>query len=219
MGTEITKNDLPTEVKDYIDALEERVEELDGDVGKSDEALAEVIRENDVLKGEALGDKLAKSDSDEAFTEAISKADPATRAILESQRTQLQTAEAAIAKSAADATEATMVAKSAELTHVHVEKADDDDEGMVGILKTAYGVSAEYGDQLFEVLKRTSDLVEQGDLFSELGAGGGSTVIAKSAEAQAAALRKEDPELSEEEALAKIYTDDPALYEQAKQEG
>lgn len=220
VGTQITKNDLPTEVKDYIDALEDRVEELDGEVEKTDEALADVLRENEVLKAAATTEALSKSDDDEAFATAIEKADPVTRAVLESQRAEIRKSAAAIAKSEAEKVEAVMVSKSEALGNVYVAKSDDDtDQGMVTILKTAYGVSSEFGDRLFEVLKHADHLIDQGGIFDELGAGGGHTVVSKSAEAQAEELRKANPDLSEVDALAQVYANDPSLYEQAKQEG
>jgi uncharacterized protein YjgD (DUF1641 family) len=215
VGTQITKNDLPTEVKDYIDALEERVEELDSEVVKSDEALVATLTELAELKGAATADALSKSDNDEAFATAISKADPMTRAVLESQRAEIRKSAEIVAKAEAERTEAVMVAKSAAIANIH----SDDEAGVTGILKTAYGVSDEFGDSLFAVLKHADTLIEQGGLFGELGAGGGNTVIAKSVEAQAAALRVTDPTLSEMDALAAVYKTDPSLYEQAKKEG
>ena len=218
---QITKNDLPTELSEYIDALEDRVEELSTDVEKSDDAIAELLRENDSLRaGATAADLVEKSDDDDVFAAAISKADPQTAEVLKAQRTELQAAKAAIAKAEADTVQAVMVSKAAEIGNVYVEKTDDEgDEGMVTLLKSAYAVSDDFGDRLYEVFKHANHLIDQGSLFNELGSGGAQTVVAKSVEAQAAELRKSNPELTEADALAQIYANDPSLYEQAKQEG
>lgn len=219
MGTDITKNELPTEVRQYIDALEERVEELGDEVEKSDEALTTVLAEFEELEGSLTADALSKSDDDDAFEVAVSKADPTTRAILVQQREQIQKADAAIAKAEAERFEADIVSKSEDLRYVHVAKTDESDEGIVTVLKTAYAVSSDYGDRLFEVLKHASRSIEQGGLFSEIGTAGAQTTVSKSVEASAAALRKDNPDMTLDEALASVYESDPSLYEQAKQEG
>jgi hypothetical protein len=77
------------------------------------------------------------------------------------------------------------------------------------------------GTALDEVLKAANEAVEKGALFAENGRGGhggdNSEGWAK-VEAAAAELRKADPSLSKEQAVAKALEDDPSLYDETRRE-
>lgn len=69
-------------------------------------------------------------------------------------------------------------------------------------------------EKLETVLKSANEAIEKGDLFSELGrvGGTGATDADAKIDAAAAELRKSDPKLTKEQAIAKALEDNPELY-------
>jgi len=193
MMTTINKDDLPQEVVDYIDALEDTVDEQDSQIEKM----------------AASGSALPPIEDDADLAVILEKADPAVRAVLQKQAEQLKANEIAIAKAATDDIDRTMIAKAAALPNLTVSGED-----LTQILKDAYGVSAEHGEKIENLLKAANEQVEASDMFRELGANGTSTVSA-SVESAASAIRKDDPTLTAEQALAKAYESNPALYNES----
>lgn len=218
VGT-ISKSDLPQAVRDYIDELEDRLGDKNETIVKLAADVDALTAERDEMVAKQL---LEDSGNDEAVKAAIAKADPETAAVLSALHKELSSARTTVAKQHTAAQEATLVSKSASLPAIYVEPirkddgtVDPADKGLTTILKSAYDVSPEFGDRLFTVLKHANDRIEQSGLFSELGTAGARTTIAKSAEAAVAEIRKANPDMTEDEALAEFYSRD-GNYESAR---
>lgn len=203
----ISKDDLPVEVQEYINALEDHIEAQDELLDSKDEQIAK-------MQGDLVSAGLSKGD-DEAFKAALAKADPAVAAVMQKQADDLKAAQEQIAKQADAAAMATMIAKAAEVPTI----ANPDNE-LASMLKQAYGVSTEFGDKFFSILKAADEQVRAGDvLLKEFGGTGAETTISKSVEAAAKELMKTNPKLSLDEAIVEVYANDPSLYDQELKEG
>lgn len=218
VGT-ISKSDLPQAVRDYIDELEDRL-------GDKNETIVKLAADNDALiaeRDEMVAKQLLEdSGNDELVKAAIAKADPETAAVLGALHKELTSARSTVAKQHIEAQQSVMVSKAASLPAIYVEPirkddgtVDASDKGLTTILKAAYDQSPEFGDRLFTVLKHANDRIEQSGLFSELGQSGAKTTIAKSAESAVAEIRKANPDMTEEDALAAFYSQD-GNYESAR---
>ena len=205
VGTKISKDDLPEEVVEYIDALEDHVEE-------QDEAIAKMSQELSAAKAGAVAGEVAKEDAD--LSVILEKADPAVAAVIRKQDEALKAAEARIAKQEEADTERTMLAKAERLPMITTDKDD-----LAGLLKQAYATSTEFGEKLEQLFKAANEQITQANLFTEVGKVGAQGTVSQSVESAAAELRKADPTLTPEQALASVYETNPALYEESLKEG
>jgi len=178
--------DLPTEVYEYIEALEAANAEMSDELEKMADEFAQ--EEEDIMKS----------------------ADPAVVAIVKAAEERAAAAEA-IAKAERDfRLEREFVAKAAELPHV---AADTDSFG--AILKTvAESVDEEVFKALMDVLTTANASIESGELFAELGKSSSFDNDGPMSEINkvAAKLVDADPSLTPEQAVAKAVATDPTLY-------
>lgn len=201
----ISKDDLPAEVVEYIDALENKVDDQsvtierlqkDDAPGGDDEDLDSLIQ--------ALVDEGIIEEGD-ASTDLV-KSDPVVRGLI----AKVEQAES-IAKAERDERlRRDYIAKAEGYTML---STDADQFG--AILKSVdENLDAETATALREVLDRAQGALDAAKLFGELG----SSQVAKTSgrlDAAAQEIRKSDPSLTHEQAVAKALDNDPALYEEA----
>jgi plasmid stabilization system protein ParE len=205
----INKSDLDPEVVAYIEGLESEVDDLSGKVEKAEQDLA--ARDEQIT---TLTEKVSKSvpnDPDAARKEMLEKADPALRAYLEEQDAKVSKAEE-IAKAERDARlEREFVSKAEALPMISENKQD-----LAGLLRRiSDALTPEDAEKVEKTLAAANEQIAKGNLFGTMGRGGGETTISKSVEGKAAELRKADPTLTQEQAIAQVYNDDPDLFAQA----
>lgn len=207
----ISKDDLDPEVVAYIEGLEAEVDTLSLQVVKSE---ADLDAQDEQIA--TLTEAVAKSVPLDATPEEISKsllekADPAVRALIEKQTKDL-----------AEVQEIAKTERNLRLDREFVSKAatlpmlGDDKAALAGLLRRASeALSAEDNTVLDTVLKAANTQIAQGNLFANFGKGGGETTISKSVKAMAVEIRKADPNLTIEQAEAKVYEENPDLFTQA----
>lgn len=201
----IKKEDLPAEVVEYIDSLEAHADTLEADLEAATTQVDTLTKERDDLVAKGAVSDIEKGDAD--LTAILAKADPAVAAIITKQAADLKTATEAIAKAADERTTTTMVAKAAALPMISETPTE-----LGEVLKTAYGVSDEFGTQVEGLLKAANTQIAQGNLFASFGKSGAEVTVSASVDAAAAELRKGDPSLTREQAITKAYEQNPALY-------
>lgn len=201
----IKKEDLPAEVVEYIDSLEAHADTLEADLEAATTQVDTLTKERDDLVAKGAVSDIEKGDAD--LTAILAKADPAVAAIITKQAADLKTATEAIAKAADERTTTTMVAKAAALPMISETPTE-----LGEVLKTAYGVSDEFGTQVEGLLKAANTQIAQGNLFASFGKSGAEVTVSTSVDAAAAELRKGDPSLTREQAITKAYEQNPALY-------
>lgn len=201
----VSKDDLDPEVVQYIDALEAEVETLGAQVEKAEADLA--------AKDEQIA-KMAPKDADSA-TEirkaALEKADPAIRALIEKQDEEIAKAHA-VAKAERDA----------RLEREYISKAEalpmltESPAALADVLRSAAdALTPEQNTVLNTVLKAANEQITKSNLFSTMGTGGGETTVSKSVEAAKAEIKKSQPTLTDAQAEALAYDQNPALLAQA----
>jgi hypothetical protein len=107
------------------------------------------------------------------------------------------------------------IAKAASYTGLPVDAAD------FGLVLKSFAESDPEGfAKLDGILKASSEAVQKGDLFKEVGRGGGAgeTNVTKQIEAAAGEIRKSDSGLTKEQAFAKALKDNPTLYKEYQKE-
>lgn len=177
--------DLPSEVYEYIDALESANAEMVDELSKMAEYIEE---ETDILKS----------------------ADPAIVEIVKAAEQRAEAAEQ-IAKAERDyRIEQEFIAKAAEFNALSVDAST-----LGPILKAAAeALSEEAFGVIIDALTAANETVSESDLFSEVGKStsfeGGSS--SDSIEKAAARLREEDTSLSHAQAISKAVELDPSLY-------
>lgn len=211
---EIEKDDLPDEVVTYIDTLEETVDDLHEKVTKAEADVADLQAKLEAAEDEdkPKGDDVAKGDP---FQAALAKADPQVAEVLKSLKAQADEAEN-IAKAEREARhEREALSKAEALPMITTDKAE-----LARLLRTI-GDKLDPADveKVEGILKAANEQITKGNLFTEFGSGGVETTVSKSVDAKAEALRKADPNLTMEQARAKVYEADPTLYEEALKEG
>lgn len=211
MAEPIVKDDLDPEVVAYIDGLEAEVDDLTKSVEDLTEEKATV--EKALADAEANG--LIVKSEDEQRNALLAKADPAVRALIEKAE-----------KDAKDASEIAKAERDARLTREYISKAQslpmlgESAENLGGLLRrVSESLSPEDAATVEKVLKTANEQIAKGNLFTEFGSGGGSVTVSKSAEAAAAEIRKANPELTEDMALAKAYETNPDLLAEAMTAG
>lgn len=185
--------DLPQEVFDYIQALEEANADL---ISQVEKLSADPDDDDDDFGGE---DEILKS------------ADPRIVEIVKAAQERAEAAEM-IAKAERDfRLEREFISKAATLNHLPVSA---DEFGKV-LKNTAEAVDADTFAALWRVLEAANAGVESGSLFREVGK---SSFVddgpVSSIEKAAAAVQQSNPSLTKEQAIAKALEQDPALYTQ-----
>lgn len=205
----------------------EAVEELEADYAEAIEALEAVTK-----AAEDLQSKLATAeeqlvtagikddpDNDEQFEKLLEKSDPAVREFMKAERAKTRALQAKIEKQERDDHERTMLAKAKALKNLTVSEDDLKD-----VLSKAYDVPVEVtkadgtkatrplGEQIEQILKAANAQLEEAGVWGEYGRPGGGEAVGSRVESAAAELRKQDPTLTAEQAIAKAYEQDPSLY-------
>lgn len=214
MPDKINKADLPTEVQEYIEALEAAYEQAESEnkdlTATVEKTEARVTELEGFLAKSAPKDVEAAEEIQKAL---LAKADPAVRALIEKQNKDM-----AELKKQADALheaaqERVFLSKAEELPHI-----GDDKKVVAGLLRRiAEGLSAEDANEVEKILKAADAKIEQGDLFKSYGTDFRETSITKSVRNQAEELRKSHPELTVEQAEAQIYISNPELAAQVEE--
>ena len=201
----IKKEDLASEVVEYIDALEAEVTDLSKSLVDAHVTITNFENDNE---------DIAKSVDGLSYEAILAKAEPSVRALIEKQAADIKKAED-IAKVERD-TRLTKeyISKAEALPNIVVE--DSDKGGLAGLLRrAAEALTPEDTASLEKALATANTQITKGDLFSEFGRGGAQTTISKSVDAIAEEIRKREPSLTMEQAQAKAYTENPDLFAEA----
>lgn len=208
MGEQIAKDDLAPEVVAYIDSLEAEVDTLAEQVEKAEERETEL---RDTLSKMAPKDEAAQEEINKSL---LAKADPALRALIEKQQADLKATE-----------EIAKAEREQRLTREYISKAEalpmlsESKDDLAGLLRrVADSLPAEDVTKWETILKAANEQIAQGNLFASYGTGGGDTTVSKSVEAKADEIMKADSSLTKEQAMVKVYEQNPDLYT-AAQEG
>lgn len=213
------KDELTPEiVSEFVKAAGLELPEPEATVLKAENA-AEVV---EALKGADVPEAVV-SEVEDALAKAaekadLAKADPATRARIEKAE-----ADAAAAQRRADeAIAKAQEERDARLSKEFVAKAESD-YGNLAVKAEEFGpilkeasekLSKEAYEALEGVLKASDEQIAKGKLFEEAGSAGGAPAPDGAyAEAQGKAedIRKAEPKLTKEQAIAKAFEADPAL--------
>jgi hypothetical protein len=254
----ITKDDLPEEVVEYIDALEDALDVTVDRVQKMEEELSKA---NSMNTGGAAGSAFNDEDFDEddegnegndaqplapksgagrpapgatagrvrrrrndvssidnmvGKGDPVSKADPEIRQLIEKQAEEIE-------KANERAEEAEKIAKSERtqrLTREFVEKASqlpmiaENPQDLGALMMELNALDPAVGEKVEKLFKAANEGLRQGNVFGEIGRHGGSTTSSPAVEAIAEGIRKDNPEMTPEQAVAKAYEDNPELYDE-----
>lgn len=206
---DINKSDLAPEVIAYIDALEDEIETLGGQIEKSEKSLQE--KDGEIA---SLQDRVSKSgsveDQEEINKSLLAKADPALRSLIEKQQADLARTQE-IAKAEREARlEREYLAKAEEMSALPTEKAS-----LATLLRrVADSLTPEENAEVEKMLRAANAQIAKSGLFGEFGKSAVSEVES-SVEAQAAELQKADPTLTKDQAIVKVYENNPELAEKA----
>lgn len=210
----ISKDELPDAVVEYIDAMEDALD----DAFDALVASGVIDEDGNVIDGGGdpgdPGDAGAGGATDDERELALAKADPAVRAYIEkadADREQLRkdAAEARdIAKAEQDERVRRDFVSKAATDYAFIGAADD----VGSLLCKLHKADPEAAAKVEELFKAANAKIDQADIFQEIGKlGTGSDP--SDVQAKATELRKADPSLTEAQARAKVYEDDPALYD------
>lgn len=215
----INKDGLDPQVVAYIDSLEEDTEQLEAALSDVTDVAETLKAENDGLKAKLAKHDVAEADTDEAFEEVIKSAPAHVAEVMKAQRRQMQEQAEHIAKMQQADVERTMLAKAAALPYLQ----GTPDE-VAAVLKECYEVPSvitksdgttetkTLGDKVEAMLKAANAQLESAAIFSQVGTAGATTTVSKSLEAAAGELRKADPTLTQEQAIAQALDNNPEMY-------
>lgn len=218
----INKDDLDPQVVALIDSLEEDNAEMETALTAVTEAATTLKAENDALKARVAKYDVAEADDDEKFEAVLKSASPEVAEVLKQQRAQNAQMQAQLIATRDADVQRTMLTKAAALPHLQGTK-----EELAAVLKECFDVPSEFtkadgttetktlGDKVEAVLKAANAQLESASIFGEIGKSGGGVTVASSVEAAAEELRKSDPTLTQEQAIAKAYENNPELYVQS----
>lgn len=213
----IRKDDLPDEVVAYIEALEEEVTENES-VIKTYEAL--VLKDDDFDDDGEDEDEDEDDYEDDGEIDAIVKSNPALADyIAKMERTNAEYEERiAKAERTAEAERSERlrrdyVAKAAGLPAIN---ATADELGL--LLKELNDLSPKHAEKVEKLLAAANEQIAKSDLFREVGRAGTGVTVSASVEGAAKAIQKAYPNMTYEQAIAKAYDDNPALYEESLQD-
>jgi hypothetical protein len=251
----IKKDDLPPEVVEYIEALEDSVDVLGAEITKAHTALAKTKAKKDDGSDDDSGvddddtddnggdepgddadgddggddtddDDDSADDSDDKKVKkgakvkatVLSKADPETRAYIEKMEADNREA---VKKANARIAEAETIAKAERDLRIQreaVTKAQtlpmiaEDPNELAELLIALEGTPE--GAKVEKLLMAANEAISKGNLFSEMGRTGAGVTSGNAVEAAASELRKADPNLTPEQAIAKAYETNPDLYDE-----
>lgn len=209
MGT-ISKSDLAPEVVAYVEALEDETSLLYAQVEKGETEINQ--REDQISKLQAELDELKASMTPEDVEKsAIEKADPVIRELLEKQAAELEEFKE-IAKAEREARlEREYISKAAALPMITADTAS-----FGGFLRRAAdALTPEDNEMLEKIFKAANAQITAGALFDTIGTEGAEVTIEKSLEAMANEIVKANPGMTMEQAITKIYEQNPELAEAA----
>lgn len=209
--------ELPQEVKDYIEKLEGANAQFATNetvlldrLSKAEEAAADPDDDGD--------------DEDEIDLEEVLKSDDIPdeiKALISKQADDLKAATTAateagtIAKAERDARiEREMIAKAADEMPLVGTKPD----AMGKLLKSAAeNLPTEDFDTLVTVLKSANEQLKVGGIFKAIGSDGGENHDSDPMKVAVAKIKKDEPGISDADAIAKAVEADPSLYRSASQ--
>jgi hypothetical protein len=194
---EISKDDLPEEVVQYIEALEDTVDEQAQALSAGDEAddLESALLE---IEHEGLLDEDA----------VLAKADPEIRQLVEKAEAR-----------AAAAEELAKTERNERLRREYIEKAQgfpmiSTDTARLGEILKAVDENLDPADaaEIHSLLAAANGALSESGLFQEIGSS--VAKVAPRLESAAAEIRKANPDLTYEQAVAKALDTNPSLYEE-----
>lgn len=142
------------------------------------------------------------------FTAILAKADPEVRGLITKMQGDIAKAEA-IAKHERDVRETQeWIAKAATLTHVN-----DNPQQLGGLLKALHDKAPDEAEAVEKLLRAANNQVAKTGLWDEIGRTGGE-FTGSTTEGKVAELRKSDPNLTREQAEARVFTENPDLYDE-----
>jgi DNA-binding phage protein len=197
---EILKS-LPDEARSAVEAI----------LKAKDEKIEELETEVEELEAEAEDDEEEDDNVEKSVQEILKTADPVVRTLIE--KMQADTAEAQkIAKEERDARiNKEMLSKAAEYKNI-----PGTPEEKAALLKSAYAASDDLGKQFEQSWKATNAQLDKAadGIFEPIGKQtSGDISVGTEVETRAAELRKDNPTMSREQAIAKVYEEDPMLYD------
>ena len=211
---DINMDGLPDDVVEYITDLEKAVGDaadlLDGDL--DDDPKGDDTKDDDPKpKAEDDPKEDDKVDEPEPALAKLAKADPAVAELIKSNekmKSDLEKAQQDIEKERSVREIGEYVSKAKdEFKNINKSPAD------LGLmLFNLHKADAKLANDVTEVLKAADAQLDAASIFGELGKSGANTTVSGSVEAKAAELRKANPELTEEQAIAQAYADDDTLY-------
>jgi hypothetical protein len=218
--TELEAPDLtgvPDEVQAFIAKLAEKNAELTKDNEELAELLDEEVEEGD--EEEDFNEEDEEDDEDEVGKldpEVIAKLDPAIQAIVKSHEAALD--RAARAETIAKAERA--IREKAELGEIVKGMTTDIGTDNAKLTEALYAVSKACDPEVYETIEAAitsaNEVAKSGGL-KEKGTDRGRDVVSKAAsvvDERIAALKKSDPDLSDADALVKVFQADGDLYAQ-----
>jgi hypothetical protein len=249
----ISKDDLPPEVVEYIEALEDSVDVLGAEVAKAHTAKKAKAKKDDDTDngiddddtddnggdepGDDADDDDAGDDTDDSTDDdaddsddkkvkkgakvkatVLSKADPETRAYIEKMEADNRAAVEKANKRIAEAEKIAKAERDLRIQREAVTKAQalpmiaEDPNELAELLIALDGTPE--GAKVEKMLKAANEAIAKGDLFSEMGRTGAGVTSGTAVEAAAAEIRKADPNLTPEQAIAKAYEANPDLYDE-----
>lgn len=199
---EIKKDDLDPEVVAYIEALETQHGELTTKVADLTKSVEELSKSDDENKNKLTPEQ-----------EALSKADPVLRGLIEKAQKDAEESQK-IAKAERDArVQREMISKAETLPMISTDK-----NALAGILREISDkLEAETVEKLDTLLKAANNQIAEGNLFKSSGLGGGDTTVSSEVEGRAQQIMKNDPKISRDEAIVRVYQEDPKLYAQSQE--
>lgn len=151
--------------------------------------------------------ELAKAEAKaEVEKEALAKADADKKAIEKSTAERIEKAETEVRKlrEERNAEERLTIAKGL------VSKSGVSPDAVSNILKQ---LDEEGSKQFKEILTKTETFASDSKAFAELGKDYNATSTTEQVKKEAAEVRKANPALTEQQAIAKVYEDNPELYD------
>lgn len=213
----IRKSDLPEEVVAYINDLEEIASlVLDDLTNESDEIEKDDDNDEDV----DTSDEATEDDGEMTVDEALAKADPVVAALISKAFDDAAAANARadeaerIAKAERDLRQADEAISKAEAIAPVGGKTDD----VAALLLALREKAPEEADKVEALLTGAADRIEKASAFQEIGKDDTDLGVGASAAAAAEEIRKSNPNLTKEQAIAKAYEANPALYDEARRE-
>lgn len=206
MSFEIEKMDLPDDldpsVAEYVSKLEDAVVDL-----------ADAVEAAEVETDEP--ETVDVADVEKADLGVLLKsADPAVRAIIIKQQEAIEAA-------AVRVTQAEEIAKAERAARIdrevrdeaerlsHLGKAEDVAEVLKALRETG---DADLSEQVVKMLASANKVADESHVFDEIGKVGAPLTGPQAEAGIVASIRAADPSLSESQAVAKAYIDNPSLY-------